>query len=231
MPEFEINLEDFLKVFVSNATFEQNIINYIGQNRINLYAPIVVSDKLLCEGIRSVSLCKEIFNIIPDNFKGESVLDLRSNTGYILLDIKKHRNPGRCDGIDINPNNNLVSNSITYYENLNNIAFNTSGIPEIIDKIKKEEIIRFDNILCFGVFTFDDEKLISDVIDCANKKVIFEILNPTNNHKNQTELLDYSRKFLQYGKVESHIMNYQDNLIVEIEVKEKEIPIKVSLDD
>ncbi len=234
MPEFEINLEDFLKIFISNTTFEQNLVNYIGQNILYLYSPIMVFNKIVCEGIRSTDSYKEVINALPKDFNKESVLDLKSNNGYVLLNIKKSRNAGRCDGIDTNANNNFIASSIVYYENLKNIAFNLLEISDAVKKIKAGEINLFDNILCFGLFEIKhkiEKDIIPDLVKCAKKRIIFEIINPQYDYKTEEEFIEYSKIFNKFGKVKTTILKYQNNPIIEIDVSEnkEEFPITVEL--
>jgi SAM-dependent methyltransferase len=232
-----IELLQILRYFTHNTTFEQNLVHYISSSFVNLYSPVVVLDKLICDGIRPLNTYKERLDTLPTDFKRESVLDLGCNTGYMLLDIKKYKNAGRCDGIDFEKNSVFIAKSIAYYERLLDIEFNIYTIRDIVNEILTNKIIKFDNILCFGVFEFNqgiEKDVIPDLVKCAKKRIIFEMANHPCNYKSPDEIKECVKVFEQFGKVKTTILKYQNRPVIEIDVsknEQTENPTVVSLDD
>jgi SAM-dependent methyltransferase len=219
MKEIKINFNDYVRLFTHTTTFEQNLVTYIGSNRINIYSPVVVFDKLICEGFRSTKVFEERMDTLPEDFNGESVLDLGCNTGYMLLEIKRKRNPGRCDGVDIDRTTLFIPQTISFHERLSNIDFNYFNNNDIIEKILKEEVPKFDNILCFGVYEFlnnIEEDIIPSLVECVNKRIIIEMANHPHNYKTPEESEKYAEGLKQFGDIKLTILKYQDRPVIEI---------------
>lgn len=215
----QIRFNEFLRYFTHHTTIEQNLITYLGKHSINIYSPIVVFDKLVCDGIRRLNTFKERMDTLPKDFNGESVLDLGCNTGHMLLEIKRKRNPGKCDGIDNDTTTLFIPQAIAFHERLRNINFNHITIVLLIEKILKEEIPKFDNILCFGVYEFNDsieKTILPNLIKCANKRIIIEMANHPHSYKTPKEIKEYVKAFDQFGDVKLTILKYQGRPVIEI---------------
>jgi len=235
VPEFEFDFNYLIRLFSEEGTFEQKMIDFIGDVNINIYSPIVVFDKLICDGFRPLETFKERMATLPESFSKETVLDIGCNTGYMLMNIKKHRMAGLCYGIDTSDQCIFVSKVITHYEKLDNIDFEASLASNFIKRILNQEVQKFDNILCFGVFEFRNKienDFIPDVVKCANKKVIIEFANHPHNRKSKEEVLEYFKVFEEFGTLKTTFLEYQNRPVLEIDVSKKQEekqPIVLSL--
>lgn len=141
------DIEDF-KHYLKQI--DQEMKKHIKLPFYNLYSPIKLGDTIIYETKRRpVERQKIRLNLFPNDFSGESILEIGTNTGYILLELKRNNNPGYCLGIEQHEAILRIPSKITQLEGLQNIEFKSVDIfSEDIDKIVPDT---FDNILFLSV--------------------------------------------------------------------------------
>jgi len=232
--EFPFDLKYFLELFSLDKTFKQKMIEYITKNSVNVYTPIFIKDQLLIDGVRYFDSQKERLDTLPD-FEGESVLDLGCNNGYMLFEILKNKNPGTCYGIDNDFNPLFLGMAKACYEGISSdsIQFIKTTIVTMLDTIYQKKMEKTDNLICFGVYPYSSniqDTIIHDFISCTNNKIFIEFPNHSWSYKTPKESLEYAKQFEIYGEVKTTILEYQERMIMEIDLyQDKKTPIILTL--
>jgi SAM-dependent methyltransferase len=116
----------------------------------NVYSPVKLGDTTLYESTkRSVEKQKIRLSLFPDDFSGESILEIGTNTGYVLLELKRNNNPGYCLGIEQHEAILRIPSKIAHLEGLQNIEF--KSVDMFSEDIDKSVPDTFDNVLFLSV--------------------------------------------------------------------------------
>jgi SAM-dependent methyltransferase len=168
------------------------LLTYIGHTKVNLYLPIVIKEKLICEGIRKLENQHIRFNLLP-NMENESILDIGCNTGYILFQLHK-KNAGTCAGIDSDKETLQIPKWIVKFEKLKKINFYNINFNSIDPSVFQ----KFDNVLFFSLTDYDGvlEEL-PKLLKIAYKRVIIEPANHSN--KSKEEFKEWVNKLCDLG--------------------------------
>jgi len=95
----------------------------------DIYTPIVCNDIIIHERFNKTIDCySNILNLMPKDFNKSSIFEVGTNTGYLLLEIKRKNNPGMCVGIDQHDLILKIPEKIVEIEKLENIEFKVLDI-------------------------------------------------------------------------------------------------------
>ena len=180
---------------------EEQEANNFGQV---LYSPVVINNEIIFENARKVRNQWKRFSLLPSDFNNESILDIGTNSGYVINRLKKSHNAGYCLGIDRSQTMIDLANEIKKEEELENVDFMGSNFLEDFPITE-----RFDNTLLFSVTgkhyflvpSLNMTRFILKLKKITNKYIYIE---PTNYERDPVLVyLDYYKHFFkQFGGAE-----------------------------
>ncbi len=181
---------DFKDVPLSYA----KLIKFIGHENCNLYLPVVLNDELICEGIRRWKNQHIRLDLFPD-IVNESILDVGTNTGYLLFELKKMgTDKCKCIGIDNDRNNLQIAQGIVEFERLKNINFYEIDF----NKVDVNASPKYDNVLFLSIVSYDNilEEL-SKLLKIANKRLIIEPSNTKGHYEGERKTKDEIQEWVE----------------------------------
>lgn len=171
----------------------------------DIYNPVVLHDKIYYEYRRRKYKAHQArLDLFPD-FKGESIVDIGCNTGFNLIQLKKHHGAGPSLGLDRNRESLNIAEFIKEKESVSGLEFSYFSM----DKIQYlRELPEFDNYLFLSItslftkhYDLDFDFLIRFFLKKAKKNLYVE---PTNHEKfTKEEYKDiYMKYFSTFGNTE-----------------------------
>lgn len=165
------------------------------------YSPIKYKGQLIFERLRIEKRQFEfrIKKILPF-IENKSVLDLGTNSGYILFEILKLSNPKYCLGLDINEEILKLPRKQAELEGYKNIDFLSSNF--LTDE-NFEKLDSFDVVLYLSMHNIAQKTFEKAVDKAWEKTKEILIIEPTNKQKlNEEQIIKiYTKFFEKYGKV------------------------------
>lgn len=129
----------------------------------------------------------ERFGIAPGDLAAKRILDLGSNVGGMLFEAQAHR-PGRCVGVEYDPEKVRVAARLAAYNGLNNVEFVRGDIDELnVGAIGGP----FDAVFCLAVESHVKKKqrLYKLLAEAAREVVYFEGNSATDATAVRAQLL------------------------------------------
>lgn len=188
----------------------------------DLYSPIEYNGNIIFENKRKYKdqFVKRL-NYFPDDFNEESVLDVGTNTGFILLQLKKQHNAGHCVGVELNPWLTRVAEELVSLNDLKDIEFYPLNF--MTDAIPNNTV--FDNTLLLSmgspsenIYNFGYDRCLDKIKTITRKHIYVE---PTNyEHTLAPNLIRfYDEYFKTWGTPEClGTTDYQDRVLYRIKI-------------
>ena len=186
-----------------------------------LYSPVVVNGKLYFHDKRKEENQWKRLEIFPKNFNKETIIDIGTNTGYVLNIFKKKHNAGYCLGIDKSESMINIANEVKRLEKTTGIDFEVSEFLSDYSSIKL-----FDNSLLLSITNkyFEDKhlnykKMLAKLKGITKKNIYVE---PTNWREEPIKkyLKDNIEILKEFGTVEVlGKTDYQNRFIFRIDVR------------
>lgn len=213
--------DDFLKFFKSQNEIINRLVDEIRLKKSNgsaavskIYTPVSLFDEVIYETKRRAKEQEIRLNLIPD-LKGRSVLDVGTNSGFILINLKKRNNIGKSLGIDLIQEIIDIPKAICEIESLN-LDFKVCNVSS--DEFLK--LPSFDYSLVLSIWG-SNVQILHQNLERIKKKTKRSIFIEPTNHSNIDDYVSYWIKELSiYGSVKDlGETDYQNRHIYQVDLQ------------